>query len=272
MGLLDILNNNAANYVLAQQADVNTMITTENTRLNTKANSIQQAKDSQDRLVSLNQNYSSRYNQYNYIIIIIVVALVLFLGITLIQRNMEDPPTGLFTFLTVLIFGGAFIYIIMIYSTIMSRSNMDYEQLNIPAPLPAKSAGSKSMRRQAAGETGDLLGSIMSPEECVGQSCCIGGTLYDDTTGSCRPDCSLQSSNTIWDGYASTPKCISVAGSCESTLKTATSNVCDNPCSPGQVWNGSNCIPIPKQPFTTMSSSNSIQPYSSNEYESYAPV
>lgn len=248
MGILDYLENNKVNYVLTQQDNVNGIITAENNRLNAKSNSIQQAKTSQDRLIALNQNYSNRYNQYNYIIIIIVIALILFLGITLIQRNMEEPPTNLFTFLTVIIFCFAFIYIIIIYNRIMSRSNMDYDQLNISTPLSAKS---NKNQQQSASEKGDLLGSIISEDACVGATCCTTGTTWDPTSQSCRALCT--SSTKIWNATDKICVASEVAGSNDTYVTDPFST-------------------LSMYPISKNTQSMSIQPYTVSEYDGYMKV
>jgi len=251
MGILDLLKNNEVNYVLTQQDNVNGIITAENNRLNAKSNSIQQAKTSQDRLIALNQNYSNRYNQYNYIIIIIVIALILFLGITLIQRNMEEPPTNLFTFLTVIIFGFAFIYIIIIYNRIMSRSNMDYDQLNISTPLSAKL---NENQQQSASEKGDLLGSIISEDACVGATCCKTKTTWDPTSQSCRALCTSLP-NKIWN--ATDEECVSA--------KSAKSD-------PNKTYVTDPFSTLSMYPISKNTQSMSIQPYTVSEYDGYMKV
>ena len=246
--LLNDLSNNAVNYVLTQQDKIQQIISQESDRLDTKSNSIDQATQSQQRLISLNQNYSSRYNQYILMVVVIIVALVLFLGITLIQRNMENPPAGFFTFLTVLIFGGAFVYVIIIYNTIMSRSNMDYDQLNIQTPMPLTGAA-LTAQQTANTESGNLLGGVMAGD-CIGASCCATGTTWDPTSQSCRALCPIGTKT--WD--ATDKECQSSA--------TCTS--------------GNTCV---TDPFSTLSmyplipaQSGSIQPYTVSEYDEYARV
>lgn len=182
--LLNDLSHNAVNYVLTQQGSMNEIIEKETDRLSAKSDSIDQAVLGQQRLISLNQNYSNRYNQYIIIIIVIVVALVLFLGITLIQRSMTEPPTGIFTFLTILIFGGAFVYIIIIYNTILGRSNMDYDQLNISTPQPL-SVNEIAAQQKANTASGNLLGGISAGDSCIGAACCANGTVWDISSQMC---------------------------------------------------------------------------------------
>ena len=93
------------NQILTGQQNARGIISAETDRLYAKRHSIEDALQSQQRMIALNQNYSSRYNQYVIMVVTVVIALVLVLGITMIQRNMENPPTGLFTFLTIIIYG-----------------------------------------------------------------------------------------------------------------------------------------------------------------------
>ena len=111
-------------------------------------------------------------------VITVVIALVLFLGITIIQRNMANPPTGLFTFLTILIFGGAAIYVLMVYYNMTGRSNMNFDEVNVSAPVKL---GPDQIKKQLEEATaaGNLQGGAVASDACVGAACCAGASHWD---------------------------------------------------------------------------------------------
>lgn len=182
-GKIDVSGTQA---ITSRQADMSNIISNETDRLNAKKNSIDQAMDSQKRLVSLNQSYSEKYSQYIFIIIIMVVALVLFLGILMVQQNMENPPSGFFTFLQIIVLGGAFIYAMIIYNNIQSRNNMNYAELAVTTPLPLTA---EQIAAQSAAQTkaGNLLGS-QNLSGCMGSTCCGTGSIWDVSSQTCIPD------------------------------------------------------------------------------------
>lgn len=172
--------------ILTRQADMQRIIDAENGRLTTKQGSIDQALQSQNRLIDLNQSYSEKYNQYIFIVIIFVVALALFLGITVIQQTMTNPPTDMLQLLSVAIIGGAFIYAIIIYMGIQARSNMNYAELAVATPQPLTDA-QKTARNKANVESGKLLASQNSG--CVGSECCdTTTTKWDQDKQTCVKD------------------------------------------------------------------------------------
>lgn len=174
--------------ILSRQADMQRIIDAENTRLTTKQGSIDQALQSQNRLIDLNQSYSEKYNQYIFIVIIFVVALALFLGINVIQQNMTNPPEGVFTALSIFIIGVAFIYAVIVYMGIQARSNMNYAELAVATPQPL-TLDQISKQNTANTEAGKLLA---SQGGCVGSECCSGdaatGTKWDQDKQTCVKD------------------------------------------------------------------------------------
>jgi len=184
--LQDDLTNENTNNIITRQADMNRIVGAETTRLQTKQGSIDQATASQQRLIDLNQSYSEKFNQYIYIIIIFVVALVLFLGIRLIQQNMVNTSSGLFMFLQIIVLCGAFIYAIIIYNNIQARSNMNYAELNLSIPPPLTPAEIASQNAKSV-DAGKLLAS-QNVSNCTGSTCCGATTQWDASMQACVTD------------------------------------------------------------------------------------
>jgi hypothetical protein len=185
--------------------NLNAIFNAETTRLNTKQSSIDQALTSQDRLVSLNQSYSQRLGQYTYMIIIIIIALVLILGILMVQPRLEAIPSGFFTFLIIIIIGSAFIYCIILYNNIQGRSNMNYDELNLSVPTPV-SADQLAAKNAANLNSGNLIGNTSG---CIGQECCSTGTYWSDASQNCKPGTDPETFTTLQFSAINEPTAIS---------------------------------------------------------------
>jgi len=164
--------------ILTGQQNARGIISAETDRLYAKQHSIEDALQSQQRMIALNQNYSSRYNQYVIMVITVVIALVLVLGITIIQRNMENPPSGLFTFLTIIILASAALYVLMVYYNMTGRSNMNFDEVNLSAPVSLSPAHVQA-QLDAATASGNLQGGAVASDACVGAACCAGNSYWD---------------------------------------------------------------------------------------------
>jgi hypothetical protein len=208
----------------------NPVIDSENARLTTKNEQIQTIKSSQDRTNALNESYRKRNWEYVKLLIVVAISLFVILGISMFLRNII--PDSFIDLLTAIIIGIVLIYAFMTYRTISYRSAIDFDKLNLSNPISTSGDDAASAANQkiiSAGESGDILGAagVGIPGACSGPSCCDSGTKW----------CLSQN------------KCILNANVCPTIAPTTT--------------------PTPTtQGFTTMSNSNE---YTESEYTNYAP-
>jgi len=163
----------------------NTIINSEKSRLNAKSSSIKQAQDNQNRLILLNQNYSSRVNQYIKMILVVVLMLA---AILIIRNYMQFLPAAVVNMLSIIVVSLTLIYLFMLYNDLMNRNNLDYNQVEQPPPL---NSSSKQKTINANALAGDLIGEISM---CAGPACCATGTRWDDNNSQCIPSSSSTSS------------------------------------------------------------------------------
>lgn len=171
------LNNSSIN---------NSVIASENQRLNTKDELIKSMSSSQDRMNALNESYRKKNWEYVKILIVVAISLFTILGISTFLRNII--PDIFIDLITAVIIGLAVIYAIMVYKTISSRSTMDFDKLNLSNPMTNSKEQDEDKKRQkiiSAGESGDILGSI---ETCSGASCCETGTKWCAIQNKCFVD------------------------------------------------------------------------------------
>ena len=77
------------------------------------------------------------------------------------------------------------IYCLFIYSSISSRSLMNYNELDLAGPA-APTVSDVAASQVAASKAGDLLGTI-NLLGCVGSACCSEGTKWDNEKSKCVP-------------------------------------------------------------------------------------
>ena len=176
---LDLTDQDFSNALQSQ------MLKNEQTRLNQKQQSIDLAKTSQNRMLTLNNSFSARYGAYNKIIIVLVVCFLIFIGLMFIHGAIPAIPSGIMDLAYILILSVGFIYCVIIYLDIQSRDPVYFDQLNLPAPVVPGNAGNTASDLNKAANSGNLLGSI-TLDTCIGSVCCDNGTTTWDTgTSTC---------------------------------------------------------------------------------------
>lgn len=206
------------------------VINNENARLEAKKTQIDTIKSTHDRTNALNESYRKRNWEYVKLLIVVAISLFVILGISMFLRNII--PDSFIDLLTAIIIGIVLIYAFMTYRTISYRSAIDFDKLNLSNPISTSGDDAASAANQkiiSAGESGDILGAagVGIPGACSGPSCCDNGTKW----------CLSQN------------KCILNTNVCPTIAPTTT--------------------PTPTtQGFTTMSNSNE---YTESEYTNYAP-
>jgi hypothetical protein len=164
----------------------NPVVDSENQRLNTKDELIKSMSSSQDRMNALNESYRKKNWEYVKILIVVAISLFVILGISTFLRNII--PDIFIDLITAVIIGLVVIYAIMIYKSISSRSAIDFDKLNLSNPMTNSKEQDEAKKTQkiiSAGESGDILGSI---ETSSGASACGVGTKWCVTQNKCFVD------------------------------------------------------------------------------------
>ena len=202
--LKDVMTNDSMNAIYTRQQEMDAIVNGENARLRTKGSSIDQAKQGQDRLIALNQNYSKRFSQYIQIIVIWAFVFVIFLAISMGNRNFGFLPAGAMEVITIILIGGALIYSISVYTTILQRSNMNYDEISIPPPRTALTAAEIAKQTADNQASGNLLGQL-DLGACIGSSCCASGTHWNTTTQQCASGELVSAFTTMSQAYIIKP-------------------------------------------------------------------
>lgn len=169
---------------------INQVLQTEDTRLNAKESSIEKAKTSKQRLISMNDNYSKRMQEYIKMIMVAIVSLLLFLGMLLLKNKIPGVPEGLFLVLAIIIISAGAIYCIIIYKNMMNRDPTNFDEINPASPVVLSQA-EIDRALAASNANGDLTGSL-GLGGCIGPSCCDttayngNKTEWDPETKKCK--------------------------------------------------------------------------------------
>ena len=175
----------SSSAVLARQQEVSSIIDEEKSRLEQKKQSIDNALVGKKRAIELNETYRMRQSQYLKIKVVFVVVLAICIVTTLLSRRFPIVPSIFVTLLNLILVLMGGIYCLFIYSSITSRSLMNYNELDLAGPA-APTASEISANEVAAGKAGNLLGSI-NLFGCVGSACCSAGTKWDNEKSKCVP-------------------------------------------------------------------------------------
>jgi len=249
--------NSSVNYALDHQKDMQTIINTENDRLNAKKQQVDNIISSQQRIVELNESYRKRQSQYIYIIIVFVIALILYIFIVKLKIFLPFIPDAVIDLLLILLVGAAVVYIIYIYKNISYRDNLNYDNI-IVGPPPSQDASGIILSQQAASASGNLLQSVYNPNNCVGQSCCSANSVWESSIYKCIDKCDSGKYNVV-NGNINGSTCVTATDCSNNGYK-----IC-----------GNSCVSQSQSCFTYESFSgnlNVIKPYEPYEFDGYAKI
>ncbi len=181
--------NSAIGPTLTYQQEVNDILQRENRRLTTRKDAIDKAYEGQKRMVSLTDSITAKNQAYNYILFILVLVLLAFVGIKFLY-SFEVIPSTLLDILNIAVLSIGFIYCIYLYIDIQRRYNMDFNQITLAEPAKKTPEQiQKDMENNI--KSGNLLGLIKNTNTasgCTGSACCPTGTTFNEKYNVCVPN------------------------------------------------------------------------------------
>ena len=162
-------NNKASPAVVAlqRQKDMQNIIDQENSRLQIKKDQIKGAVVNTQRAIALSESDRKRQVHFIYIILLIILGLLIYLFLRNIEIFFPFVPSFVVTFLTIIAVVIIVGYIVILLRDIWSRSNTNFDELNLPPPVI-----NNDDQQNKAMDMGDILGSINYANSCIGESCC----------------------------------------------------------------------------------------------------
>ena len=190
-------------YTLTNVADVDNVLINEKNRLKTKKELIDKAEFSQNRIQELNESYRKRYIYYNYIAVVVVIALLIYFTIVIIQYFVPIIPTLLVDLVSIFVF--AFIIIFVVYNLIIiySRDRLNFDKINMEnANIISKEELNKQREKDIASGNLSAVAGIDIGNNCIGAACCSTGTQWDAGNLVCMPGNVISGFTTIYDSFS----------------------------------------------------------------------
>jgi len=170
--------NSSSQAVLAHQQEMLDIVNAEKFRLEQKKQLIDSAELQQKHVMLLNDTYRKKYSEYTKIVIVIVIGVFFYVAIRMLSDYLQIPEMVYIFFHIANVLLCA-IAITTIYATIQSRSNINFDKLEIPPPNTGPASASSS---NSSNKPQDLFGSF-----CLGEQCCDtkNGVAWDNTLQMC---------------------------------------------------------------------------------------
>jgi len=178
-----VTSNYTVNDTLERQQEMINIVKTEQDRLKMKKDEIDSAYTGKQRGIILNESYSLRYKQILKIILVIIVTLILFIIIIFISKRFPFLPAPIFELLSIIVVSSGIIIVYYLTVSLLSRSRVYYNELNLPPPGTVGNVTSSSSSDYNK-LFKDLTNQI-NANMCVGSSCCAVGTYWDPGNGTC---------------------------------------------------------------------------------------
>lgn len=177
--MYSLLNTSTASAqnTIDEQNKLNYILQNEYSRLQQKEQNVKNAVSGQHRVIELNNSYQKKYTAYTNIIIVFIVTLILYIIIQYVDNNVPIFPKSVLYLLTIILFSAAIIYIFWVYTDILRRDNVNFDELKLQRPTLDSS--------------GNVISKIGTPisfngiNTCFRESCCSEGTVWDDEHGGC---------------------------------------------------------------------------------------
>ena len=175
--LSELVKNKKGEDIILQQNDMTRLVEEEGNRLDSQRRSIEIAKESQQRLILLNENSVKRHGEYLKIFGLCVLELLLIVILSLL-----GIPSSIFMILSIITGSIVVIYASHIYISIISRDNIYFDEISSESPT---TVSHNNVRIDAGGNTIDAGGNLIVKNACSGNSCCSTSTMWEPKVQKC---------------------------------------------------------------------------------------
>ena len=164
--------NQNTQQVIDKQATMSRILAAENDRLQQKQAVIDNKLVGTKRMIELNESARKRMAEYQKIIIVIVVTLILYILIIYANRFFPYVPQVWFDVFIAILFTASLIMIGNIIYRIYGRNNMNFDRIDLNPPKNATNQAKTSSGNNDGENLGDILQSALNSNQCSGQACC----------------------------------------------------------------------------------------------------
>ena len=175
---MGVLNDGMKN-VLSDQTNVKKLVKREKKRLDHKQEQIDEARESQNRLLNLNDSYRKRYAAYLKIVIVLTIVLVIVWVFRLLPDYIPFIPSIVFDLIIIIALFLGFIVMYFQYQEIQTHNPLNYAELNYAVPE------FKLIGIPTATPT-PTPGAGFGTFGCIGPQCCGPNTTWDGKKAVCK--------------------------------------------------------------------------------------
>lgn len=172
-----------------EQSKMLNIVNVEKERLEKKKQSIDNALDGQKRLITLNDSYRLRNNDFSYILVAWTLCFTALIALSIIRRNFPIIPSVLIDILFIICLSAAIYVSYTKYLDISNRDRIYYNEINLDSPnilTPEQIAKQTADAQQKAknSSAANLLSTI-NVGGCVGPLCCSGESYWNPDLAIC---------------------------------------------------------------------------------------
>lgn len=176
--------NTSSDTVLVEQDQMIGIVKTEQDRLLKRKAAIDQAEMEEKRKTLLTESNALRTAAYTKIILVLIGGIVIHILLIAIYRNFVEEPAPeyvftMFALLHLLNFAIFTIIAFKIYIDIQSRSQINFNKLDLPPP------DTTGYNAPAVSDFNNLFADL---KMCYSQNCCGPNTVYNEELDQCEND------------------------------------------------------------------------------------
>jgi len=175
----NLITDYVDNKIITKQNDIENIIDIEGKRLIDKKKSIELIEISQNRLVSLNENYNKRNFEYVKMMIFTASGLAIIWLLKILNVN-----SMIFSFMLIIILSAITIYCFSVYVDIASRDNIYFDEIKM-SPTDSYLPNGNSITKPSSLNSSSLNSSF-GPLTCFGSACCSIDTAWNTETKLCE--------------------------------------------------------------------------------------
>jgi hypothetical protein len=250
--------NNSSSQFLSNQNDIAQIINSENAEINNKLSYVNDNVTTKKRVLELNESTRLRTAAYTSLLLILIFGLASFAFIAVLSKTFTVVPSPVYDLMIIAVICYCGFTAYYKYTEIINRDNLNFNEINQPSP-DILSHAQIAKQRAGAGLHGDLLGSL-NLKQCLGETCCAEGTVWDQMGGMCVLPEDLTPTDGAPVGVTSTsvPVTPSSIATTSSTMKVTSAST--------------PVTTATKQAFSIMQEGFAIQPNSPNEFAEYSKI
>jgi hypothetical protein len=214
--------------LLTQQGNIKQIVDDEKERIDNNIQTVETSMFSKKRMVELNESARLKTEQYNKILYVFVISVVIIMIIIIGTPYLPMIPEIIPQLLIGMVGSFALIDIFLLYAEMNKRSTLDFSKLRLDPPS-IKTGSENDIAKQKAKAAGDLLGSI-AIDGCTGPECCGTGVIWDTSLMKCIEDNVASNSQLLAEVTSSVLRSASRSGltvvslTTELTTRTSTDN------------------------------------------------